>query len=375
MDPIRTTQLDLAGDMINLAIGQPSPALLPLEIIEQAAAHRLQKNPDLLAYGYEQGDGHFRQTLAGFLSEAFGAGVDARSLFITAGASQGLDLICTLFTRPGDTVLVEDPTYFLALRIFADHGLNIVGVPIDESGLIIPALEEQLAKSEPAFIYTIPTFHNPGGCVLAAERRQELVEISRKRNLPVVADEVYHLLNYSTELPLPLACHADKAPILSLGSFSKILAPGLRLGWIQTGNHFMTRLKSCGLMDSGGGLNPFTSNVVGSAIELGLQQQHLTKLKTSYAKRSQTMCRALEKYSGSRLVFTSPDGGFFVWAALPESIDSSALLNDAKAAGVGFLPGARCSASGGLQNWIRLSFAYYDSETIQEGCQRLGKVI
>ena len=137
----------------------------------------------------------------------------------------------------------------------------------------------------------------------------------------------------------------------------------------------MTRLRSCGLLDSGGGLNPLTSNLVGSAIELGLQQLHLTKLRTTYAKRSRTMCRALEKYSGSRLVFTPPDGGFFVWAALPQNLDAMALIDDAKAAGVGFLPGARCSPSGGWQNWIRLSFAYYDSDTIQAGCRLLGKLI
>lgn len=375
MEPTRTTQLDATADIIDLGIGQPSPSLLPLELIEKAAADRLQKSPDLLAYGYEQGDGHFRRTLAGFLSDAYGVGVHAGSLFITAGASQGLDLICTLFTKPGDTVLVEDPTYFLALRIFSDHRLNVVGVPIDENGLVLPALEDRLAHTKPAFIYTIPTFHNPGGCVLAADRRKKLVKISREHDLPVVADEVYHLLNYTATLPLPLACHADEAPILSLGSFSKILAPGLRLGWVQTGEHFMKRLTSCGLLDSGGGLNPFTSSLAGSAIELGLQQSHLTKLRTTYAKRLRTMCSTLKKVAGSRLIFTPPDGGFFVWAALPENINSTALLTAARVAGVGFLPGARCSPSGGRQNWIRLSFAYYDSETIETGCRLLGQII
>jgi DNA-binding transcriptional MocR family regulator len=371
---IRTTQLDLLpDDIIDLGIGQPSPGLLPLEIMQQAAAHRLRRDPELLAYGYEQGDGHFRRVLAGFLSDAYGAAVDDGRLFTTAGASQGLDLVCTLFSQPGDTVLVEDPSYFLALRIFADHRLKVVGVPIDENGLIIPALEKQLKKTKAAFIYTIPTFHNPGGCVLPADRRQQLVGISREYDLPVVADEVYHLLNYSADLPLPLACHADEAPIISLGSFSKILAPGLRLGWIQTGPRQMQRLTGCGLLDSGGGLNPFTSNLVASAIEMGHQQQQLTKLKTTYAARLRILSGALEEHLGSRLEFHEPGGGFFIWAALAKNCDTTALLPSAGSARVGFLPGARCSASGRLNNWMRLSFAYYDEPALELACRRLAK--
>jgi DNA-binding transcriptional MocR family regulator len=375
LDPIRTTQLDPSPDVINLAIGQPSPSLLPLELMRQAAAHRLREHPELLAYGLEQGDGRFRQTLAEFLTDAYRARVAAGQLFVTAGASQALDLVCTLFTRPGDTVLVEDPSYFLALRIFTDHGLDVIGIPMDENGLIVPALEELLEKCRPAFIYTIPTFHNPGGCVLSATRRRELIRISRERNLPVVADEVYHLLNYGADLPQPLGCHADTAPIISLGSFSKIMAPGLRLGWIQTGKRIMARLTSCGLLDSGGGLNPFTSNLVRSAIELGLQQKQLSLLKDTYDSRLRALSDALRRDLGGRLSFDMPAGGFFIWAALPETLDSNELLPAAGAAGVGYLPGTRCSPSGGLRNWMRLSFAYYDADDLERGSRRLARAL
>ena len=375
MDPIRTTQLDPSPGVINLAIGQPSPSLLPLELMRQSAAHRLREHPELLAYGLEQGDGRFRQTLAEFLTEAYRVRVAAGQLFVTAGASQALDLVCTLFTRPGDTVLVEDPSYFLALRIFADHGLNVIGVPMDENGLIVPALEELLEKCRPAFIYTIPTFHNPGGCVLSAPRRRELIRISRERNLPVVADEVYHLLNYGAGLPKPLGCDVDVAPIISLGSFSKIMAPGLRLGWMQTGRQILARLTTCGLLDSGGGLNPFTSNLVRSAIELGLLQEQLTFLKNTYASRLRTLSDALQRDLGGRLTFDRPTGGFFIWAALPEAVDAKDLVPAAEAAGVGYLPGTRCSPSGGRPNWMRLSFAYYGAKELEEGSRRLARAL
>jgi DNA-binding transcriptional MocR family regulator len=165
----------------------------------------MRGHPELLAYGLEQGDGYFRQALADFLTAEYAAPVQAEELFVTAGASQALDMVCTLFARPGDTVLVEDPSYFLALRIFADHQLNVIGIPIDENGLIIPALEEVLKKYRPAFIYTIPAFHNPGGCVLSAGRRQALIRLSSEQNILLVADEVYQLLNYDANIPAPLA--------------------------------------------------------------------------------------------------------------------------------------------------------------------------
>ena len=375
MNPIRTTQLDLPEDVINLAIGQPGLSLLPLEIMQQAAAHRLRENPELMAYGYEQGDGFFRQALAEFLSGMYAAPVGAERLFVTAGASQGLDLICTLFAKAGDTVLVEEPCYFLALRIFADHRLKVEAVPVDENGMVVDALEERLNKKRPAFVYTIPTFHNPAGCILSEERRLQLVNVSRERNLLLVADEVYHLLGYTEKPPLPLACRGDEAPILSLGSFSKILAPGLRLGWVQAGPSLMDRLTGCGLLDSGGGLNPFASNLVRSVIELGLLKTHLSKLKTTYADRLQTLCDALERHLGTRLAFQRPGGGFFVWAALPENLDAGELLAAAEAAKVGYLPGVRCSTAGGLNNWMRLSFAYYDSAKLEAGCRRLAQAL
>ena len=156
----------------------------------------------------------------------------------------GLDLICTLFSKPGDTIFVEEPSYFLALRIFADHGLNVVSLPMDKQGLVIEAIEEYLDREKPVFLYTIPTFHNPSSVTLAADRRARLNQLSREHNFLIVADEVYQLLNYEGAPPSPLAAYIDGNSVISLGSFSKIMAPGLRLGWIQAGGEILARLDS-----------------------------------------------------------------------------------------------------------------------------------
>ena len=257
---IQTTQVQVSEGMIDFGIGQPAPALLPLVAMREAVADRLnQDDPSLLAYGAMPGDGYFRLALARFLSEQYKLPVEAGQLFITTGASQGLDLICTLFTQSGDTIFVEEPSYFLALSIFADHRLNVVSLPTDEGGLIIEALAEKLAEHRPAFLYTIPTFHNPSTATLSAARRKRLVELSQQHNFLIVADEVYHLLGYTaTSPPPPLGSHIEAGTVLSLGSFSKILAPGLRLGWIQTGPALIERLVKSGLLGRGGGLTPFT---------------------------------------------------------------------------------------------------------------------
>ncbi|MBW2431429.1 MAG: PLP-dependent aminotransferase family protein [Deltaproteobacteria bacterium] len=376
MAEIQTAQLNLPPDVIEFGAGQPSPRLLPLKLLREAAANRLgNDDASYLAYGAEQGDGFFRLELANFLSDHYQIRVESDNLFITGGASQGLDLICTLLSRPGDTIFVEEPSYFLALRIFADHGLNIVSLPMDDRGLIIEALEQKLSLHTPAFLYTIPTFHNPSSVTLAADRRNRLVQLSRQHNLVIVADEVYHLLNYAAAAPPPLASHIESIPVISLGSFSKIMAPGLRLGWIQAGAKLMNRLSGCGLVDSGGGLNPFTSGVMRSAIELGLLEKQLTDLKAVYKKRKIALSKVLMDLLPTSVRFNEPDGGFFIWLEFDDDIDAAQMLPAARKSKVGFLPGVRFSSQKGLKNYARLSFAYYDVPELEEGAKLLAKVV
>jgi 2-aminoadipate transaminase len=376
LQTIQTTQLDIPPGMIHLGIGQPDPSLLPLALMKNAAEHRLSHDDvSLLAYGAESGDGYFRLALAQFLAEHYHKSVDADDLFVTAGASQGLDLICTLFTKPGETIFVEEPSYFLALNIFRDHGLNIIGLPMDEDGLMVEALEENLTQHNPAFLYTIPTFHNPSSITLSAARRERLVQLSQEHNLLIVADEVYHLLAYDTSPPQPLANYTDTGMIFSIGSFSKILAPGLRLGWIQANQALLHRLVKSGLLESGGGLNPFTSKLVQSALELGLQLDHLIKLKTVYGQRMVFLSAALRRHLGSSASFSEPNGGFFIWLRLPEQIDAEAFLSEARRHNVSFQPGVRFSSRQSLKNYVRLCFSFYDTPELETAASRLADVL
>ncbi len=302
---------------------------------------------------------------------AYGTRVDPGLLFVTAGASSALDLICTLYTRPGDIIFVEEPSYFLALRIFEDHGLRAVPISMDDDGLRLDALDEKLAEFRPKFIYTIPTFQNPSGRTLSQARREKLVERAQRSNFLVVADEVYHFLPYTQTPPLSFATFAeDVEQVISVNSFSKILAPGLRLGWIQAHGAVIKRLAGSGLLDSGGGMNPFTSALVRGLIESGGLEKNITHLRMEYARRLNALDAALRQYLPAA-EYTLPQGGFFFWVHLP-GVDAPELRRKAQGFNVDLRQGPLFSSRMGKQDHVRLSFCFYGPEAIEEGVKRLG---
>jgi 2-aminoadipate transaminase len=201
------------------------------------------------------------------------------------------------------------------------------------------------------------------------------MDLSEVYDFLVVADEVYHLLDYTQPPPLPLAGYIHRGRVLSIGSFSKILGPGLRLGWVQAAPALLQILAESGLVDSGGGLNPFTSNLVRIVLKEGWQDSHLAKLKRLYQKRLQVMGEAIAHSLGDAAVFTMPEGGFFFWLALEEGVDTADLLSAAREHQVGFQPGIRFSSKQDLNNCMRLSFAYYHEVEIEKGMERLAEVL
>lgn len=368
-------QLRPTSSFIDLAIGHPSDELLPLPSIRQMAAKRLaEAEPSLLQYGMEQGSKYFREVLANFLVAEQEIEVDPEMLFITAGASQALDLICTFLTRPGDTVIVEEPTYFLSFRIFASHGLKVRSVATDENGLVVEDLEAILKEIKPAFLYTIPTYQNPSGVTMSEARRKRLVELSCEHDLLVVADEVYHLLNYGPLPPKPLSSYVSEGTIISVNSFSKILAPGLRLGWIQAAPKLLEPFITSGLLNSGGGLNPFVSTIVAEVLSSGFQREHLNRLQGIYTERIQAVATALRTYLSRDAVFSEPDGGYFFWIRLPE-IDTIRLLAVANEHQTNFQPGANFSIHRSCSDFLRLSFAFYETRSLIMGVERLGYAV
>lgn len=364
-------QNQIPPDVIDLGLGDPPLLMLPLQLIRESAKHSLsQEDPSFLQYGTEQGDGYFRLALAGFLSKGYGFMVEPESLFVTNGISQALDLICTIFTKAGDTIFVEEPSYFLALKIFADHHLQVISVDTDENGLVIEALEEKLAKSSPKFLYLIPSYQNPTGHTLSQQRRERLVQLAQRHDFLIVADEVYQLLSYAQKPPDSFARYIHMRHVIALGSFSKILAPGLRLGWMQAHPDTIKRFVMSGLLDSGGGLNPFTSAMIRGAIESGDLETNINNLIKIYRPRLQAMDLALHRHLPN-VKYSTPQGGFFFWLRLPDGIDATELRKRAAGFKADFRPGTLFSSRGELKNHIRLCFVYYQEEEIEQGISRL----
>jgi DNA-binding transcriptional MocR family regulator len=371
---LQTVQIKVADDFIDLGRGDPGLELLPLDLLRDAANDRLgQKDSGILQYGFEQGDGYFREAFSKFLSKQYGFPVDLETLFVTSGISGGLDLLCTTFTKPGDTIFVEEPSYFLALKIFADHCLYVVSIPTDEAGLVIDELESALKNHSPKIVYVIPTFQNPSGHTMTQERRERLVTLAGQHNFLILADEVYQLLNYTQTPPSSFALYIDSEHVISLGSFSKILAPGLRLGWLQTHPSVMKTLLASGVLDSGGGMNPFASGVVRSVVESGGLEKNIQTLNQTYRKRVSAMDELFRKYL-PQAKFSTPNGGYFFWVHLP-GVDVQELRKKAQTYKVGLRQGALFSSQNALKDYMRLSISYYDIDDIEQGLIRLSQCI
>jgi len=367
--PIIQTQVP--SGYIDLGTGIPSLDLLPMEMIESAAERYFSAGDrSTLQYGAEQGNGLFIATLADFLTSNFEFSVTEEKLLATTGASSALDLLCSLFTQPGDTVIVEEPTYFLALGIFADHHLKVHAVSLDKDGLDVDELEEILPEVKPKFVYTIPSFQNPASTIMSTKRREKLVSLAQENDFIVIADEVYHLLAYYRKLPRPLAVYADQVEqVVSINSFSKILAPGLRLGWIQAHPQMISRLVGCGLMESGGGLNPFTSAIVYYLIESGDLVENIRKLHNKYRLRLEAMSSALDRYL-PEVEYLKPQGGYYFWVRILRQ-DTAQLRKLIRKEKVDFRPGNFFSSQNAMNEYIRLSISYHDPEQIERGIQLL----
>jgi DNA-binding transcriptional MocR family regulator len=368
-------QTDVPSGNIDLGSGNPSLELLPIEILERASANYFSAGDRrTLQYGAERGNGYFLAALAEFLSTNLHFDVPMSTLLATNGASAALDLLCTLYTKPGDLIFVEEPTYFLARRIFADHHLQVEPISMDKDGLYVNQLEEKLSQALAKFIYTIPTFHNPANVTLAQDRRERLVNLAHQNNFLIIADEVYQFLAYDMSPPKPLASFANQVEqVISINSFSKILAPGLRLGWIQAHPKVIEQLAECGLLDSGGGLNPFTSGIAYYLIQAGDLAENITKLKGVYQKRLATMNEALAQ-NLPEADYLIPQGGYYFWVRLP-GLDTSQLRVTAQKSGIDFRPGTLFSSQIGLKDYLRLSFSYYNAPQIEMGVKKLAKCV
>ena len=371
-------QLFQRPEIVELMWGHPDLRLLPVsEFLEATQVALEHDGPVALSYGAEQGPGCLIEQVCARLGRLEGGAPPPEQTMITGGVSQALDMLCTLLTQPGDVALVESPTYHLALRVLRDHGLECVPVPCDDEGLRVDGLEEVLASlrrqgRRARLLYLVPTFNNPTGVTLKAERREALVALAEREGLMVLEDDVYRELWYDSPPPPPLYSLSPGGSVVRLGSFSKVLAPGLRLGWMLARPDIVRRCIGSGMLDSGGGVNHFTGHVVAAFIELGLLDRQVEVLRASYRQRREALLDGLARHLPEGCRWTRPGGGFFIWLRLPPGMDGAALLPLAESAGVSYVPGARFYTNAGGEEYCRLAFTLVPLEQLAEGARRLG---
>ena len=380
-DSLEGVQAGGPAGAIPFVYGHPDPDLLPVDKIIAATERALRTRGRLaLQYGTEQGYGPLLDYLIGKIERDEGLRISRANIMLCAGAAQGLETVARLFAHPGDVVLVEAPTYHEAIATLRDHPLELRQVPVDEHGLIIEALAEMLEGlsvigQRIAFLYTIPTFQNPAGVTLTVQRREALVKLAAEYQLLLVEDDVYRDLCYEGRVPSSLFELAGGRGVIRLGSFSKILAPGLRLGWIIAEPEIIQRIVGCGLKGNEGGTNPFVAHVVAAFCQEGWLEPHVARLVERYRSRRDALLAALEREMPEGVHWTRPAGGFFVWLTLPEPLDAEKVLAEATERGVVFAPGVQFFAEGGGCRNLRLPFSFLSEAQMAEGVRILAEVI
>ncbi len=360
-------------DVISLAGGIPDPELLPLEEITEAT-RRVLKEDGVQSLQYSTTEGYLplREFLAERLNKQ-GIIADASNIIITSGSQQGLDLLGKLFINPGDVVITEHPTYLGIIQSFTTYGATFCSLPIDDQGLQVGLLEEALRKNNPALIYTLPNFQNPAGVTLPLGRRRKLAELAIQHRVPILEDDPYGELRYYGE-PLPaiksLSCAENT---ILLGTISKTIAPGHRLGWVVAHEKVIKKLvlaKQAVDLHS----NTFSQRVIYEYCRQGHLDQHLKLLRRKYGEKRDAMLMAVKKYFPPEIEWTKPEGGLFLWVTLPEGISSSKLLKESIKRGVAFVPGSAFFTDGSGENTLRLSFSNASPEELELGIKRLAEV-
>lgn len=352
-------------DTINLGKGHPSARLLPVELLQSGISLLGHKGSrQAMQYGGQPGASSFAESMSLFLAERAGYAVDRKEILPTAGNSMTLSMICQLFAQPGDTVVCSDPTYFHAMSVLRTAGMKLVTVGVDKRGLDVQQLESELQGGlRPKLVYCIPAFHNPCGVNLAPERAERLLELAVDFDFLVVADEPYNLLHFGPQAPPSLMRYdRDRARVLALGSFSKLLAPGLRCGWLQAAPDLLKRFGEHGALRSGGYLNPWLAAVIDRLLRQGQLGPHIDTLRNTYAERMHTLSQALRALA-KPVPFVEPQGGYFLWLPIPAATF--------QAVGVQVIAGSRCSPAGHFSGCSRLSISASESHDLAEAIARL----
>lgn len=383
-------------DILNLGVGAPGTDLLEpcCDIFQQATTHCLKREKEnnqslIFQYGPTSGTYEVRNEISKYFSKMYDSTVNSEDLIITTGATQGLHFILSTLTDFNGYIFVDEYTYMIALQSMKHFtSLKIVPIKLNDDGVDLKDLEEKVGdrhfKSESkefwGIYYTIPTYHNPTGILFSPGVCRGIVQLARKYDFLVVCDDVYNILHYG-EKPLhdrllSYDARTDKdfaGNVISNGSFSKILGPGLRLGWLEVPPRLKSQLESSGILNSGGCFNNYTAGIVGSLFELQLAQPHIARLYEAYKERMLATSAILKTEMPAGCHFSAPSGGYFIWIRLPDHLDAQKFLeyslNNEK---ISFIVGPRFAVEEGKgKQFFRISIAFHSKEKLMDGARRL----
>ena len=370
--------------IISFAGGFPDSAMFDVEGIQHASQHVLAHEPGpALQYGATEGYPALREQLSQFMASKGVAGLSPEGLIVTTGSQQALDLIGKTMLDPQDTVIVEAPTFLATIQCFRLYGPRVIGAPIDAHGVDVEALEALVVKHKPKLIYLVPTFGNPSGAMLSLERRLKILELAVRHQVLVVEDDPYGDLYFGEPPPPSLLALSERVPgsrewLAHCGSLSKVLSPGLRVGWLIAPPELLSRATMCKQF-SDAHTSTFAQATAAQYLKSGRMPATLDKVRQVYARRAQAMGAALQRELGAAVRFTQPQGGLFFWAYLTGAggapSDGQVLAKLAIDKGVAFVPGAPFYADQPDTSSLRLSFATADEAKIDEGMGRLGRAV
>ena len=366
--------------IISFAGGFPDSAMFDVEGIREASSLALSQEPGAaLQYGATEGYGPLREQLSHFMGQKGVQGVTPEQLVVTTGSQQALDLIGKTMISPGDKVIVEGPTFLATIQCFRLYGAQLISAPVDGHGVDTEALEKLIAQHKPKFVYVIPTFGNPTGALLSLERRKKLLELAVKYQTLMVEDDPYGDLYFKDAPPPSLLALSALVPgsrewLVHCGSLSKVLSPGLRVGWMIAPSELLSRAVMCKQF-SDAHTSTFAQATAAQYLKAGRMPATLDNVRQVYAVRAQTMCDALRQDLGDAISFVQPQGGLFVWASLTGAggkvKDGNAFAKMAIDKGVAFVPGAPFYCQNPDNSTLRFSFATVGEDKILEGVSRL----
>lgn len=370
-------KLTTMPEIISFAGGLPAPELFPTEDLKKVDEAVLTKEGQAaLQYGTTEGYTPLREQIAGRMKKSFMVDCTPENIVITSGSQQGLSLLAQIFLNPGDVVLVESPTYLGAINAFKLCGPEFVEVPTDDKGIIPEELEKILAKygDRVRMMYVIPEFQNPTGITWPMERRKAFMDIINRYDFPVLEDDPYGELRFDGDKVPSLKSMDTKGNIIFLGSFSKILMPGLRIAWMVADPVIIdkvVKLKQAVDLQA----SSFGQRQTSFFIDMYDLDAHVAKIKELYKKRRNLMCDSMKEYFPEGITFTYPEGGLFTWVTLPEGMDAKELMPKVLAKNVAYVPGGPFYPHGGNANHFRLNYSNMPEERIVEGIKRLAEVL